>query len=82
MANRIGTFFILLGVGLIVLFVLSDLAKAPSCNFLIVGAISLVLGVVLWMRDPIKPGPPSGRFQGVKKLMAKKPDQKSASKKK
>jgi hypothetical protein len=74
--NRIGTFFILLGVGLIVLFVLSDLAEAPTCNLLIFGAISLGMGILLWFRDPVKRGPEAGRFRTMKKMFAKKPDSK------
>jgi predicted membrane channel-forming protein YqfA (hemolysin III family) len=80
--HRVGTFFILLGVGLIILFILSDLAKAPSCNFLIVGAVLLILGIVMWARNPINPGQKAERFRTVKKIMAKKPDQKSDIKKK
>jgi predicted membrane channel-forming protein YqfA (hemolysin III family) len=63
MINRIGTFFILLGLGLIGLFILSDIAEAPTCNLLILGAISLILGIVLYLRDPVKPGPPAQRFR-------------------
>jgi hypothetical protein len=61
--NRIGTFFILLGVALIALFILSDIAKAPSCGYLIIGAVFLGLGIVLWFRNPAPPPKPSGRFR-------------------
>jgi hypothetical protein len=61
--NRIGTFFILLGIFLVVLFVLSDIAQAPTCNFLIIGGVSLSLGIFLWFKDPAPPGPPTGRFR-------------------
>ncbi len=73
MVNRIGTFFILIGLALIGLYVLSGIAKAPTCNLLIFGAISLILGIVLWMRDPIKPGPPSNRFRILKGFEKKAP---------
>lgn len=63
MVNRVGTFFILLGLGLIGLFILSDIAKTPTCNLLIFGGASLALGVFLWFRDPVKPGPPAERFR-------------------
>ena len=81
---RVGTFFILLGLGLIGLFVLSDLAKMPSCNYLVFGGLSLGLGVFLWFRDPVKPGPPPDRFQVLKgfgKKPAPKGGQKPAQKK-
>jgi hypothetical protein len=64
--NRIGTFFILLGIGLIGLFVLSDMAKSPTCGFLIFGFFSLGLGIFMWIRDPFPPAQPSGRFRILK----------------
>lgn len=74
--NRVGTFFILLGLGMIGLFVLSDVAKAPSCSLLVLGGVCLALGIILWMRDPVKPGPPANRFRlfrsAGKKLEKKK----------
>lgn len=79
--HRIGTFFIVVGVGLIVLFILSDLAKAPSCNFLITGAISLALGIVLWVRDPGESGSKPERFRTMKKIFSKKPEKSNEKKK-
>jgi hypothetical protein len=79
MIHRIGTFFMLLGVMLIVLFVLSDLAKTPACNLFFYGGFSIALGVFLWFRDPLPEGPPSGRFRlfkGGGKKGDKKPDRK------
>jgi hypothetical protein len=72
MINRIGTFFILIGLALIGLFILSDIAEAPTCNLLVFGAISLILGIVLWIRDPVKSGAPSNRFR-ILKGFGKKP---------
>ena len=80
--NRMGTFFILLGVGSVALFILSDLAKAPTCNFLVVGVLLLALGILLWMRDPVKPGPRPERFRLVKRLLSRKPAAKADPKKK
>lgn len=61
--NRIGTFFILIGLGLIGLFILSDIAESPSCNYLVFGAVLLGLGIFLWFRDPPHPPEPTGRFR-------------------
>ena len=61
--NRIGTFFILIGLGLIGLFILSDVADSPSCNYLVIGAILLGLGIFLWFKDPRQPPEPTGRFR-------------------
>lgn len=66
LVNRIGTFFILLGVGLIGMFVLSDMAQAPTCGFFISGAVLLGLGIGLWIRHPRPPAKPSGRFRLLK----------------
>lgn len=63
MAYRIGTFFILLGLGLLGLFVLSDMAHSPTCGFFISGAILLSLGIFLWVQHPRPPAQPSGRFR-------------------
>ncbi len=76
MTHKVGTFFILLGLLLIVLFVMADMAKAPSCNFFLFGAMFLGLGIFLWFRDPVKPGPPSGRFR-ILKNSGKKPEKKA-----
>jgi hypothetical protein len=66
MINRVGNFFILIGLFLIGLFVLSDVAKAPTCGFFITGALSLGLGIFLWFKNPRPPSPPSGRFRVLK----------------
>lgn len=76
LVNRVGTFFILLGLALIGLFILSDIAKTPTCNYLVFGGLSLALGIFLWFRDPVKPGPPPERFRLLKGF-GKKPDQKN-----
>lgn len=74
MIHRVGTFFILLGLLLIGMFVMADIAKVPSCNFFLFGAVSLGLGIFLWFRDPVKPGEPSGRFRILRgKKSEKKP---------
>jgi hypothetical protein len=66
MSNRIGTFLILVGLFLIGLFAYSDMVKAPVCNLLIIGGVTLALGVFLWFRNPTPPGQPTGRFRILK----------------
>ena len=66
MINRVGNFFILIGLFLIGLFVLSDVAKAPTCGFFIAGALFLGVGISLWIKSPRPPSPPSGRFRVLK----------------
>ena len=60
MINRVGTFFAVLGVGLIGLFLLSDITDAPTCSYLLIGAVFLVLGIILWLRDPAPPPQETG----------------------
>jgi hypothetical protein len=77
MIHRIGTFFIFVGLFLAGLFVLSDLAKAPVCNFMIYGAVFIMLGIFLWFRNPLPAGPPPDRFRLLRssgKKAGKKPD--------
>ena len=73
LVNRVGTFFILLGIGLIVLFILSDMAKVPSCNLLALGAISFAAGLAMWFSNPRQAGPPPARFRIFKKNSGQKP---------
>jgi hypothetical protein len=66
MRHRIGTFLMLVGLLLIGLFVLSDVAQAPACGFLLPGAMLLALGLFLWFRDPSPPPQPTQRFRVFK----------------
>ncbi|RPJ50730.1 MAG: hypothetical protein EHM21_04340 [Chloroflexi bacterium] len=72
--NRIGTFFVWIGFGLIGLFVVSDIAHTPVCGFLIFGVLFVSAGVYLWMRDPFPKPQPTGRFRLFRS--AKKQDKK------
>ena len=69
--NRIGTFFILLGIGSVGLFILSDMSDTPTCNYLVFGAVFLALGIVLWLRDPAPPPQETGRFRILRKTEKK-----------
>ena len=61
LTNRIGCFFLLMGVVLLVLFLASDVAGQQNCNLLLLGILGTVLGFVMWRRN--RPAPhPSGRF--------------------
>ncbi len=61
--RRAGTFFLVLGVFLIVLFVASDAVRATYYPLICSGAILLVLGWFLRVRNRApEQGKPSGRF--------------------
>lgn len=66
LAHRIGTFFLMVGLALVGLFAASDTAGAPAWDFLAAGAVLLVLGILLWFRNPLPAGPPSERFRLLK----------------
>jgi hypothetical protein len=63
---RIGTFFILIGVGIFILFVASDYAAKTNFDYLFWAVLSVTVGIMLRRRRP--PPPPSGRFGYVRKL--------------
>ena len=59
---RIGTYFLLVGLGLLVFFMLSEAAKQPTFSYFCWSMILLTLGFVFRAQYK-KPGPPpSGRF--------------------
>lgn len=65
--NRVGTFFVWIGAGGVMVFILSDLAHTPVPALLFGGLACVVLGVFLWWRDPRQPAQPSNRFRVLKK---------------
>ena len=65
----------LVGLLLIGLFVLSDVAQSPTCGFLPPGAVLLGLGLYLWFRDPT-PSQPTERFRVIKGMQKKPGDRK------
>jgi hypothetical protein len=68
--HRIGTFFLLVGIGLVVFFVLSEAARQVTFDFLCWGIVLLVLGFIF--RGQYKRSvTPSGRFSLVRRLMPK-----------
>lgn len=68
MAAKFGTFFILVGSGLVVLFILSDLAGTAKIMYLLGGTFCIVPGVLLrWTAPKKAPAQPSGRFSILKK---------------
>lgn len=73
---RIGTFFVLVGVGLMILFFMSDAVSSPQLSYFCWGTVVLTLGFIFRGQFRKPPGPPSGRF-GVlgkaKGLFSRKP---------
>ena len=65
--HRIGTFFLLLGVGAMVFFLFSESANQPELNYFCNGMVLLILGFAF--RSQLKkPVVKSGRFQGSRDM--------------
>ncbi len=67
---RIGTFFILIGAGIFILFIASDAAGKTNFDYLCAAVLCVTVGILFRRRRP--PGPPSGRFGYVRKLREQK----------
>ena len=63
---RLGTFLILIGIGIVILFVASHYSGQADFDYLFWAVLSLTLGILL--RGRKAPVPPSGRFGSVRKL--------------
>jgi uncharacterized membrane protein HdeD (DUF308 family) len=70
LTNRIGCFFLLVGVFCVVLYLASDVAGDQNCSVLLIGVLGTVLGFAMWRRNRTAPTS-SNRFSGIKKLRQK-----------
>jgi len=75
---RIGTFFIVIGAGIFILFIASDSASRTNFDLLFWAVLSVTVGILIRRRKP--PPPPSGRFaiwrrmrEGARKPKEEKP---------
>jgi hypothetical protein len=68
---RIGTFFLLVGTGLLIFFMLSESAQQPLFNFFCWSMILLTIGFIFRAQYRKPAPPPSGRFSVFKKLKRK-----------
>lgn len=64
---RVGMFFLVLGAGALVLFIISDIAKQTEFDYLFIGM--LLIGIGWMLRRKKTPPPPSGRFARVRGLL-------------
>jgi hypothetical protein len=62
---RIGTYFIVIGTGIFILFIASDFAAQTNFDFLFWAVTLLTIGILIRRRKP--PPPPSGRFAAWKR---------------
>ena len=67
---RVGTFFLMIGIGLFLLFVLSESANEAVFSYFCGGLVLLVVGL-LFRNQYKKSFPPNERFNLVKRLIPK-----------
>ena len=70
---RVGCFFILIGIGLIVLFFASEVSQEPIFSYFCWGLVLLFVGYRFRVQYK-KSFPSSGRFSLVQRLMPKSKD--------
>jgi hypothetical protein len=63
---RMGTFFILIGIGILILFLASEYAGQANFDYLFWAVLCVTLGIMLRRRKP--PAPPSGRFGALRRF--------------
>ena len=76
---RIGTFFVLIGVFVFILFVASDFAKTPEFDLLFLAIIVVGLGWLFRRHKP--PRPSAGRFSIFTKTRKEEKEKKAKEKK-
>lgn len=67
---RMGTFFVLIGVGIFILFIASEFSGNANFDYLFWSVLCVAVGFMMRRRKP--PKPPTDRFSYVRKLRTKK----------
>jgi hypothetical protein len=63
---RVGMFFLVMGGGAFILFVVSDLADKPDFDYLFVAMILIAIGWSMWRKKP--PPPSADRFAWLRRV--------------
>ena len=66
--QRLGTFLILVGLVLLVLYAGSVMSKDAKTNLLLISIVALVVGLLMQRNKP--PSPDSGRFSALRRASA------------
>jgi hypothetical protein len=74
--SRIGTFFLLIGIGMMWLFVVSDMSNSTNFIFFVLSIVTLVTG---WYFKRIAAPPPKAgsRFEALRRMMQKQREAKA-----
>ncbi len=62
---RIGSFLILIGIGMVILFIASANASQSNFDYLFWAVLAVTVGILLRRRK--EPPPPSGRFESLRR---------------
>jgi hypothetical protein len=68
---RVGTFFLLVGLGLLVFFMLSEAAETPQFNYFCVSMVLLILGF-MFRAQYRKQIASSGRFSLIRRIFGRR----------
>jgi hypothetical protein len=63
---RVGMFFLVIGAGAFILFIISDLADKPDFDYLFVAMILIAIGWSMWRKKP--PPPSADRFAWLRRV--------------
>lgn len=63
---RVGTFFLVMGIGVFVLFVTSDIADNVDFDYLFIAMLLIFVGWIF--RRKKAPPPPAGRFSSIRRI--------------
>ena len=72
---RVGTFFLLVGTGLLIFFMLSESANQPIFNYFCWSMVLLIIGF-MFRAQYRRSIPPSGRFSVLKRFKRKPKEEK------
>jgi hypothetical protein len=75
---RMGTFFIVMGLGIFILFVASDLAEKPEFDYLFIAM--LLIGIGWTFRRKKAPPPSADRFSYFRRMRTRKKADKTKGK--
>ncbi len=72
LTGRIGCFFLLIGAGILGVYLVSDQAHAPQLTYLLLGLVLLLVGLNLWRKGRRTPRQ-SSRFRVLRPRGAGQP---------
>jgi hypothetical protein len=67
LTGRMGVFFTLIGIFMVILYIASDAARQGQCGLLGWGVVITAVGISLWSKGR-KPPEPNQRFKTFKRL--------------